>query len=76
MNLDERMASLQNKLNDKLNRLNSYGVAAAPSYNAGGALTPQQTTPQPAAQSCEEGYSFCPECGKRISADSCFCPEC
>ena len=41
MNLEERMASLQNKLNDKLNRLNGYGVAAAPSYNASGASTPQ-----------------------------------
>ena len=29
MNLDERMASLQNKLNDKLNRLNGYGTSAA-----------------------------------------------
>lgn len=76
MNLDERMASLQNKLNDKLNRLNGYGTSAVASFNAGSASTPQQTTPQPAAQSCEEGYSFCPECGKRIAADSCFCPEC
>lgn len=79
MNLDERMASLQNKLNDKLNRLNGYGVAAAPSYNASGASIPQQTTPQPAetsASSCTQDYSFCPECGNKIPADSCFCPEC
>ena len=76
MNLEERMASLQNKLNDKLNRLNGYEVATAPSYNADSTLTPQQTTPQPAAQSCEEGYSFCPECGSKIPAESKFCSEC
>lgn len=79
MNLDERMASLQNKLNDKLNRLNGYGVAAAPSYNAGGAGASQTAMPQqagPGVTSCVQGDSFCPECGNKIPSDSLFCPEC
>ncbi|MBO5865091.1 MAG: hypothetical protein J6Q73_03465, partial [Bacteroidaceae bacterium] len=76
MNLDERMASLQNKLNDKLNKLNGYDTSAAASFNTGNYSTPQQAMPQAAAPSSEQDFSFCPECGKRIAADSCFCPEC
>ena len=79
MNLDERMASLQNKLNDKLNKLNGYGATTTPSYNADNYSAPQQAMPQQAAQdtaSYAQDFSFCPECGKRIPADSRFCPEC
>lgn len=70
MNLDERLMGLENKLNDRLNKVNAYDTSSA---------TPQQTMQQQAVQetgSYTQDFSFCPECGKRIPADSRFCPEC
>ena len=68
MNLDERMASLKNKLNDRL----SGNISNTNSFNIGG--TGVNITNQVANE--EEQMMFCPECGNKVAEGSNFCPNC
>lgn len=68
MNLDERMASLKNKLNDRL----SGNISNTNSFNIGG--TGVNITNQAANE--EEQMMFCPECGNKVAEGSNFCPNC
>ena len=65
MNIDERMASLKNKLDDRLNGNKSY----TNSFNT-------NTVNIDSATNKEELMMFCPECGSKIPAESKFCSEC
>lgn len=68
MNIDERMASLRNKLNDRLNGNNS-------DTNSFDTARTAPTTTNYNSQ-VEPLMMFCPECGNRVEEDSNFCPHC
>lgn len=78
MNIDERMASLQNKLNDRLkNMKQSHGfsfeqVSLMPVQE----INPLQDTPVQSGGQCAAPAFYCPECGKPVPAAAKFCPEC
>lgn len=67
MNIDERMASLKNKLDDRLNGNKSYTNSFTTNTN---------TVNIDSATNKEELMMFCPECGSKIPAESKFCSEC
>ena len=74
MNYDEKMASLQARLNDRLKQLSGGNRSALTSMGADEATMTQATNTKDEWDLQE--FSFCPECGKRIPADANFCPEC
>lgn len=61
MNLDERIASLRNKLDDRLNSINRNGTDI---YATETATTDSYNKP------------YCPDCGNLVPKNANFCPEC
>ena len=68
MNLDERMESLKNKLNNRLSGNNSYTSSLNTSVTAPGTTGCNSQT--------ETLIMFCPECGNKVEKESNFCPNC
>ena len=80
MDIDERMASLQNKLNNRLKNINdNNGISfgSFPQMPFQEFNHPIQSTFAPSNSTpCASPASFCPDCGKPVPADAKFCPEC
>lgn len=65
MNLDERIASLRNRLDDRLNSITENGVIVS------------DTETSNTDSNNDRGHnSYCPNCGNPIPEDANFCPEC